>query len=581
MIIKSTRIRTSAGCRRLAAHLENGEENERVSRERGTVRDLEDCVTDARRFGRTYALRHFIVAPEQPLTTAQFGQILQMLADEFGFPVDRSVVYRHWKDRADARAFDQHLHIVVPEVDPISGRVLSSAHDFLRHEKLARVAEHAFGHRAVRGAHHQATITALIGEGRTDVAHWLSEQCPDGQARPNGGFSTPVHQARKRAGIDVAILRQHVRSAWAEARSGAEFQNRLRAHGMAARRGDRVWIIETVTGDYVGRAHALARARLRDVEARLEAINERHDDDPRGTSNLSPSEGRPRGGREAPTSPPAAGDQSWRRRSGRPALDDSAIHSDNDAGGSRAAGPGVLLADGAARAQLGRALITCASARRPLLRDILFGAHAASRSVLDRAFSDLDDRETAARAIVARADLPPPDPPSLTRLKRNVSALKDERYNEWINLRSAQEALAEHVASRPSWVKTHLTGAGREFETRRCQLQARVDTLSETYSRLQTSVQFAQQLVDDEQLRWAKEAASIAGDRQRAAWSAQADLRYCAEARAILQKSPFLAQCGIDTLIRLGRDYVEGARESRWNGLAITDIWGIGQLGPR
>src|SRR5262245_53132102 len=122
MLIKATRVRTSAGAGPLARHLTCGDDNEEVQIVRGTVADLDDAVADAKRFSRLYALRHFIIAPQVPMDRAQFHHAAEALGREFGFEPDDTLIVEHKKARAVEGVADRHWHVVVPETDPSTGR---------------------------------------------------------------------------------------------------------------------------------------------------------------------------------------------------------------------------------------------------------------------------------------------------------------------------------------------------------------------------------------------------------------------------------------------------------------------------
>jgi hypothetical protein len=90
---------------------------------RGTMADLLDARQDARSFGRQYCVRHWIVAPSQEASFQKMLEAVDALGAEFGFNPARAVVRGHRKPKAAARTglSDGHLHILVPEVDPITG----------------------------------------------------------------------------------------------------------------------------------------------------------------------------------------------------------------------------------------------------------------------------------------------------------------------------------------------------------------------------------------------------------------------------------------------------------------------------
>jgi hypothetical protein len=287
MLLKSSRIRTTSGAGALLAHLRNREDNAAVSIVQGAAVDLNDAVEDARRFGRTYALRHWIVAPEKVLTRDQFQQCLVRLAEEFEFEATTAFVVEHQKSRAAADAHDRHWHVVVAEVDPASGRVLSNSNDWRRHEKVSRVLEFLFGHPLVVGAHDRAVIAALRAEGRNAVADWMGALSPGDRPSVTEAYTTANHQGAKRRGVDLALVRAIVMEAWTSTSSGTAFQDALTAHGLNLRPGKRPGVMAIFTDDgvFVGAGHRMTRTARAEFSARLETTHD-HTADQRGTDDL-------------------------------------------------------------------------------------------------------------------------------------------------------------------------------------------------------------------------------------------------------------------------------------------------------
>lgn len=299
MLIKATRLRVSVGAAALARHLTNADDNESVDIVQGTLADLDDAVADARQFGRTYSVRHFIVAPQVDMDRRQFHEVVDMLGAEFGFDPALPLIVQHTKARAVSGVAGQHWHVVVPETNPATGRVLSSRFDHARHEKVARRAEFLLGHPIIAGAHDLAVLAALRAEGKADMADQLATHLGQG-GRPVAAFTTTQHQAAKRAGIDLAIVRDNIRAACADAPTGSELRQRLTAHDLALAHGDKAgtWIVLGPDGQFLGAAHRLAGQRKADFNNLME--NDRdHDEqpeqrsavDPRGHAGLAPGHG--------------------------------------------------------------------------------------------------------------------------------------------------------------------------------------------------------------------------------------------------------------------------------------------------
>jgi hypothetical protein len=242
MIIKSTRVRTSVGASGLVRHLLNGDDNEKIEILSGTTADLYDAVSDAKRFNRVYALRHFIIASQISLGQAEISRAVHALAEEFKFSIGHAFVVEHKKARASAEVTDVHWHVVVAETDAATGKVLSSRFDQPRHEKIARILEIEFGHPVVNGAHNRAVLAALRNDGLTQVASQLDAVLGPG-SRPRSGYSTRRHQAAKRSQIDLAIVRNNVRSAWAASGNASEFRTYLDAHGLQLEEGEKAGVV--------------------------------------------------------------------------------------------------------------------------------------------------------------------------------------------------------------------------------------------------------------------------------------------------------------------------------------------------
>lgn len=276
MLIKATRIRTSSGAGPLLRHLGNAEDNEEVIAVQGTEQDVRDAVADAKRFGRTYSLRHWIIAPEIAIENDQFRDSAQAIADEFGFDIKVAFIVEHQKARAIDGVADRHWHVVVPEVDPVSGRVLDTRNDFSRHEKIARILEVAFDHPITAGRHDKAVIAALRAEGRHDVADRIaaSSTVPN---RPAEAFTTIQHQQAKREGLDLALLKGHIAQAWGATNTGHAFAARLARHGLSIAPGDKqgIWVIRARDGTFIGAGHRLARVQRAAFNHRMESIDER------------------------------------------------------------------------------------------------------------------------------------------------------------------------------------------------------------------------------------------------------------------------------------------------------------------
>lgn len=271
MIIKSLRVSTEQGARRLVRHLYVGDENDNIRNVQGTPADVADMHDDARERGKPYCIRHWIVSLAESTTERQFWQLVAELAKEFGFEPQNSVIIEHAKPRAIPDAFGVHWHVLAAEVDPVSGRVLSSSHDYARNEMIARRAELAFGHRVVPGAHTTAVITELRKRGMGPQANQLSRLVASDDGKPRAAFSHAQHQEAKREGVDLPALRAIVKEAWAGSTDEANLRIILAEAGLAISAGTRAgtWIVTDDSGTLVGALDRLAGVRKAAVRERL------------------------------------------------------------------------------------------------------------------------------------------------------------------------------------------------------------------------------------------------------------------------------------------------------------------------
>lgn len=267
MIIKSHRVRTSQGVRRLLRHLIHGDENERVEFVRGTEADVGDMHSDAKAYKSRYCVRHWIVSPHETMSSDQCLVVVGKLAEEFGFNAEAAVVVEHQKPRAVSSAFDRHWHILVGEVDPVSGRVLSTSFDHVRHELISRWSEHELGHEFLQGRHSEAVLVGLRERGLFHVAEALATFISKGaeQNKPREGFRHAQHQECKRKGLDLPAIRAVVKEAWSSASTPEEFRDMLALHGLAVEIGEKpgTWIVQAHGGELVGALHRLAGVRKR------------------------------------------------------------------------------------------------------------------------------------------------------------------------------------------------------------------------------------------------------------------------------------------------------------------------------
>lgn len=75
------------------------------------------------------------------------------------------IVWMHSKERATPDGCHQHFHILVNEVDPLAGSVMSSSHDYARHQKISMGLSLMWGHPITIGPHSHSAAAALKAKG--------------------------------------------------------------------------------------------------------------------------------------------------------------------------------------------------------------------------------------------------------------------------------------------------------------------------------------------------------------------------------------------------------------------------------
>jgi len=351
LIIKSSRLPAAVGAKTTAQHVLRGPDNKQIELLRGSEDDLHDWVRDARRRRKEFAIRHWKLSPERDISEAQEGEMVAALAAEFGFDPERVVLIRHTKERHKGEASDKHFHLLVPEVDPVSGRTLSTRWDYARHEKVARALELSWGHRLVPGRFSQPVARALEAEGRA-LEGALVALGPGAEPRPESAYPPGLDQeVRRKAKRSMARVRDAVLDA--RALSGGDpqdFQRLLGEDGLRVVRGDKAsrWVVQARAQDggwtFAGALHRLARMTAQEADAWMRGIAPAPD---RGRETRNDDRHEARDGRalDAAHDGGAAGGPARARgpAAARRAGDDPGLR--GQPGGGR---PG-LAADGAAR----------------------------------------------------------------------------------------------------------------------------------------------------------------------------------------------------------------------------------------
>lgn len=312
MIIKSTRHSTGDSQSRILNHLVRGDENDRVQILRGTEADIADMFCDAARFKTAFAVRQFIISPAEAMTRDQALRVVHALGEEFRFDPERVFVVEHEKQRATEEAYPIHWHIVVPEVEAVTGRVLSSSNDYARQEKIARIAEYECGHEIVLGAHTKSVAEALRREGGIELAERLESKLASQLARPEQAYTSAEHAAAKRQGMDLPGLRLLVRDAWRSTETRAQLVAKLADIGVEIQRGDKPgeWVLRS-HGVFAGSLRRMTGAAKDEVSQRMEGLHDaaRSEDNRTRHPSTDGLAGRP--------------DESYRRGSEQPSITDA------------------------------------------------------------------------------------------------------------------------------------------------------------------------------------------------------------------------------------------------------------------
>lgn len=592
MIIKSKRVKARGqALKRTLQHLANGDDNDAVELIAGTVADLEDARADALRFAREYCVRHWIVSPGERISREQLSEFVDRLAFEFRFDTVEAVIWEHTKARAAEGGCNQHFHICVAEVDPITGGVLSSSHDYARHEKLARAFELAWDHVITPGRHTAAVAAVMEREDGCEAAAILREAAPldHGQS-----FDATSHQRLKRAGYDLPRLREIIADALSSSTSHDQFDAKLAVVGLRVRAGDKqnTSIVETIDGStLVGSLARLTRLRKAALAERLKFdgecsskgnANDSSRDIRFGPANPSPDavavetcdqqrqhgSAGPNGHHDRPV---AAGRA--RNRAGPHSIGESGITARRSGSGPGHQGGHVRL----------RFVVGC-SRHQGVLLDLLAQVRSVALSPLERvtaAFDDVIECET--RVYSSQV---PPAPASLLAARRCVEVATERLTKLEAKADRIEKQLVRH-APAPLWLRfwpqSAETGTTAALEIRL--ERARRDVLAAR----------GEQTATEQDLKTEESAYRLACARHESALPArraQADVRIATvqAARKFLDKHPRAAFWGAQHLWKVVTQIQKARAEWRvapdaevsddWSLLPIFDLWGKPYLPP-
>lgn len=273
MNIKSSRLPASRGAQGTADHVLRGEANERIVLVQGSEQALHDMVADARAWRRRLAIRHFKVSPKEVPTRAQVHEAIGLLAEEFGFAAEDAVIVCHVKRRQDDAACPFHFHVLAPEVDPATGRVLSSRWSYARQEKVSRLLEVRWGHSVIQGAFNGAVLKALHAEGRYDDADLLMADGLEPELKAWSQYCDGLGQeVARKAGRGMPDIAQAVRDARILSDGPAAFAACLAEHRLRVVPGQKKdrWAVEAEGPDggwtFAGSLDRLLKVGVHDAD---------------------------------------------------------------------------------------------------------------------------------------------------------------------------------------------------------------------------------------------------------------------------------------------------------------------------
>jgi hypothetical protein len=564
MIIKAIRFRSKSNVRRLVDHLSNGAENDLVCFVKGTAADIRDMHADATVKRSTYSIRHWVIAPHEATSRSQMRQVVEIIAREFDFDPKRAVIVEHKKKRAVANAHDTHWHMLVGEVDPISGRVLKCSFDRIVHELVARWSEYKFGHKFVAGKHTKSVVAGLKKRGALDAALKLETEV-GGLEKPTGeAFTQDQHQEKKRAGIDLPKMRQVVKAAAASATSGSQLRVLLEASSLVVAPGQKpgTWIVNDRDGNLIGSLSRLAGVRKSDITNLMgDTRNEPVDDTANHrTNNPKRDEGDPQlaGAHQRPTNdrPGNTGPDAGQN----PRLP----RTNADAGGAPQSKAGSAKAqDRNASLWLKRL-----DGLQDQLSTFLGRANMLAMTPGERITATLWEMEQEARFHFNR------EIPSF-KFSERIGRLRADTKNLEAELSRKRDLhfdaeLRLRKSPRPRWWH-FLFGIAFIFERRLQQLNVAVRQAAGEVDACERSRRAAQSRLLREELSEKEQHAKLVSDITKRKQSAGPTLQLVGAANEIVRLQPAFAFCGLDFVLSRARVAVDQAREAKVKADATLD----------
>lgn len=557
MIIKGERVTSSRAANPLLQHLMHGEENDCVALVQGTEEDVRAAFGDARDAKKKFALRHFIISPESETTRAEAMMVLGLLAQDFAFDPATAIVWEHVKPRAVVAAFGTHWHALVPEVvESATGtRVLDSRFSYLRHCKVARIAEHRLKQKFVRSNHEAACLAALESDGRLDVAAALREfiESDPGEAHREA-FSRGTHQMGKRLGVDVPAARSAVRAAWETTADWNAFTDAVEAAGYRVIDGDRhdTEIVETHDGVFVGAAHRLARVRKIDFQRKKDLSNERTAETKSGPRDAGSD------ARRHPEDTVGAVNPGRQDAGGaaeaRPSHRASVGHPNGGAGPSDQSGTAASEAGRGGPTYPGRfavALRTALSRNPAAARDLLARARQLARAPRERVGAKLGRLDHQLNAELQNLTEPPLLSPELDAARRQLAEAKahEEKISDLLDREKKRRA--RHMSGRPSGVMASIRGDTGAWAAGLAKIGAKLASLEERSRDAWSQRKARETVVAGLEMSFQRKKRVIrdSSEQQKRLLICRQKIARVATARQMLDKNPVLAFGGLAMLM--------------------------------
>lgn len=214
--------------------------------ETGTKNQIKELTTIGRYASHSKPLHHVHADPAKDWTPDQWADFWQDYEKEFSLqkqPFTEVVHVKHGRE---------HKHRVYSLLLP-SGSCIRMDNDFIRREKLNRLAEIRTGEPILSGRHNDAVIKALDAEGKTVEVQLLRDAELEG-TRTRGKLKPQERAQQERTHIDKAGLALIVLKGW-KGYNPDVLKEQLKAHGCFLAMGDK----GPVVIDQTGNVHALNR----------------------------------------------------------------------------------------------------------------------------------------------------------------------------------------------------------------------------------------------------------------------------------------------------------------------------------